>query len=96
MENRDHILDCALRLFAARGYDAVGVQEIVELAGLTKPTLYHYFGSKRGLLETDSPFYSHQIRWNNTARARRFLAQNGKMLGGEDFNPKYPAGRAAP
>jgi len=51
MENRKHTLDCALHLFAARGYDAVGVQEIVDLAGVTKPTLYHYFGSKRGLLE---------------------------------------------
>ena len=27
------------------------MQEIVEAAGVTKPTLYHYFGSKRGLLE---------------------------------------------
>ena len=34
-----------------RGYDAVGVQEIVDAAGITKPTLYHYFGSKHGLLE---------------------------------------------
>lgn len=41
----------ALRLFVDRGYDAVGVQEIVEAAGVTKPTLYHYFGSKLGLLE---------------------------------------------
>jgi TetR/AcrR family transcriptional regulator len=44
------ILSVALRLFAARGYDAVGVQEIVAAAGVTKPTLYYYFGSKRGLL----------------------------------------------
>ena len=51
MDNRSTILDCALRLFAARGYDAVGVQEICEAAGVTKPTLYHYFGNKRGLLE---------------------------------------------
>jgi TetR/AcrR family transcriptional regulator len=51
MDNRDLLLECALRLFAARGYDAVGVQEIVEAAGVTKPTLYYYFGSKRGLLE---------------------------------------------
>lgn len=51
MDNRYAILECALRLFAARGYDAVGVQEIVDEAGITKPTLYHYFGSKRGLLE---------------------------------------------
>ena len=30
-----------------KGYDAVGVQEIVDTAGITKPTLYYYFGSKR-------------------------------------------------
>jgi len=41
----------ALRLFVERGYDGVGVQEIVEAVGVTKPTLYHYFGSKLGLLE---------------------------------------------
>jgi AcrR family transcriptional regulator len=51
-DNRSRILVCALQLFASRGYDAVGVQEIVDAAGITKPTLYHYFGSKRGLLET--------------------------------------------
>ena len=28
---------------------------------------------RRGLVETDSPFYSHAIRWANTARTRRFL-----------------------
>lgn len=50
-DNRAVLLREALRLFAARGYDAVGVQEIVEAAGVTKPTLYHYFGSKRGLLD---------------------------------------------
>jgi len=49
---REHLLRCALRLFADRGYDAVGVQQIVEAAGVTKPTMYHYFGSKRGLLRT--------------------------------------------
>jgi AcrR family transcriptional regulator len=52
MNNREHLLTCALDLFAARGYDAVGVQEIAEAASITKPTLYHYFGSKSGLLET--------------------------------------------
>ncbi len=51
MDNRSVLLNCALELFAARGYDAVGVQEIVDAAGVTKPTLYHYFGSKQGLLQ---------------------------------------------
>lgn len=52
MDNREKILECAQDLFCARGYDAVGVQEIAETAGVTKPTLYYYFGNKRGLLET--------------------------------------------
>ena len=51
MDTRERILSCAEELFCMRGYDAVGVQEIVERAGITKPTLYYYFGSKRGLLE---------------------------------------------
>lgn len=51
MDNREKILDCALTLFSGRGYDAVGIQEVVDTAGVTKPTLYHYFGSKRGLLD---------------------------------------------
>jgi AcrR family transcriptional regulator len=51
MSNRSDILNQALALFAARGYDAVGVQQICTATGVTKPTLYHYFGSKRGLLE---------------------------------------------
>lgn len=51
MENRELILETALDLFYAKGYDAVGVQEIAEKSGVTKPTLYYYFKSKYGLLE---------------------------------------------
>lgn len=51
MENDQVLLDGALTLFSQRGYDAVSVREIVEVAGVTKPTLYHYFSSKRGLLD---------------------------------------------
>jgi len=51
MDNRSNILLCALNLFSSRGYESVGVQEIVDAAGITKPTLYYYFGSKEGLLE---------------------------------------------
>lgn len=51
MDNRTNILEKALQLFYEKGYDAIGVQEIADAAGVTKPTLYHYFGSKYGLLE---------------------------------------------
>ena len=48
MDNREKILQCAEELFYSRGYDAAGVQEIVEMAGVTKPTLYYYFGRQAG------------------------------------------------
>lgn len=50
MDTRQVILTRALELFSARGYDAVGVQELVTAAGVTKPTLYHHFGNKEGVL----------------------------------------------
>ncbi len=44
-----HILKTAARLFAAKGYDGTSTREIVEAAGVTKPTLYYHYGSKEGL-----------------------------------------------
>ena len=50
MDNRERILQCALELFYAKGYDAVGVQEIAQKAGITKPTLYYYLKNWSGHL----------------------------------------------
>jgi AcrR family transcriptional regulator len=47
-----HIARSAAKLFAERGYDATSVREIVEAAGVAKPTLYYYFRSKEGLAQT--------------------------------------------
>jgi len=47
----ERILSTALDLFAVKGYDATAVREICEAAGITKPTLYHFFGSKDGVLQ---------------------------------------------
>jgi AcrR family transcriptional regulator len=46
-----HIARAAARLFAERGYDATSVREIVEAAGVAKPTLYYYYRSKEGLAQ---------------------------------------------
>jgi len=46
---RKAVLGAAARLFVERGYDAVSVREIVKAAGVTKPALYYYFGSKEGV-----------------------------------------------
>lgn len=47
---KERILLTALLSFSTRGYNAVGVQDICASSGITKPTLYYHFGSKRGLL----------------------------------------------
>ncbi len=46
---RERLLSEALRIFTAKGFAAASVREIVEAAGVTKPVLYYYFGSKEGL-----------------------------------------------
>lgn len=48
-EPRDRILTVATRLFAHRGYGGTSVREVVEAAGVTKPTLYYWFASKEAL-----------------------------------------------
>ncbi|WP_059007453.1 TetR/AcrR family transcriptional regulator [Streptomyces specialis] len=43
------IIDAALHVFSKRGYHAAVVDEIAELAGISKPMVYLYLGSKEGL-----------------------------------------------
>src|SRR3954454_13533281 len=46
----DQAVDAAIKLFHARGYDAVGVAELGEALGIKPPSFYAAFGSKAGLL----------------------------------------------
>lgn len=39
----------ALDLFSRKGYEGTSVRELCEAAGITKPTLYHFYGSKEGV-----------------------------------------------
>ncbi|HEY2055187.1 MAG TPA: TetR/AcrR family transcriptional regulator [Solirubrobacterales bacterium] len=49
---RKALIAAGRELFSARGYDAVGAEEIVRTAGLTRGALYHHFPSgKPALLE---------------------------------------------
>jgi len=47
---RERILAAAYDLFSTRGVRAVGVDEIVESAGVARMTLYRHFGSKDDLV----------------------------------------------
>jgi TetR/AcrR family transcriptional repressor of nem operon len=48
-DTRQRLLDTAQRLFYARSYEDVGVQEICQEAGVKKGSFYHFFPSKRDL-----------------------------------------------
>lgn len=48
--DRTTIEAAALKLFHERGFDAVKVQDICAVCGITKPTFYHYVPSKDDVL----------------------------------------------
>lgn len=45
-ENRDHIISAAGKLFREKGFDGIGVADIMKAAGLTHGGFYGHFGSK--------------------------------------------------
>jgi AcrR family transcriptional regulator len=48
--SREAVLDAAESLMAEHGYDAASVAALVERAGIPPSSIYHYFGSKEGVL----------------------------------------------
>jgi AcrR family transcriptional regulator len=57
---RSELLDCAQRLFLARGYDNVSLNEVIAEAGVSKGAFYHYFSSKEALLEALASRFAQQ------------------------------------
>jgi AcrR family transcriptional regulator len=48
--SREAVLDTAERLIADHGYEAATVAALVKEAGIPASSIYHYFGSKEGVL----------------------------------------------
>ncbi len=48
-ETYNHILETAYRLFSDHGYDATGVAEICQAAGVSKGAFYYHFPSKQAV-----------------------------------------------
>jgi AcrR family transcriptional regulator len=49
-DRRSHLTAIAAELFCARGYDAIGIDDIAAAAGISGPALYRHFPSKRAIL----------------------------------------------
>jgi AcrR family transcriptional regulator len=93
---RDRLLATATELFTTRGYAATSVREIVEGAGVTKPILYHHFGSKEGIFQALIQKMEHELeqmlltvrseRGGALARIRALC--HAVQLTVEDFRPE--------
>jgi AcrR family transcriptional regulator len=49
---RQSLLDAALEVFSQKGFDAARLEDIAEVAGVTRGAIYHHFGSKADLFKT--------------------------------------------
>jgi TetR/AcrR family transcriptional regulator len=50
-QSKQRILDAAIKIFSAKGFDGASVDEIVDMAGVNKRMVYHYFGNKEKLFQ---------------------------------------------
>src|SRR6266542_1822455 len=66
---RDHILDAATRVFAARGFNGATIRDIAQAAGVADGTIYNYFDNKDALL------FAILDRLNETERRERDLTR---------------------
>jgi AcrR family transcriptional regulator len=48
---RRTLVSAAIRVFACRGYDAATLQDVADLADITRPAVHHYFAGKTPLYQ---------------------------------------------
>ena len=79
-DNKNKILNIALEMFTNQGYDAVGVQALCQASGVSKPTLYYYFGNKEGVLN--------EVLKSNYEKLNNLLKQNAQYQPNPDIYEK--------
>ena len=70
-KNRQTVIDVASRLFRERGFDGIGLKDLMESAGLTQGAFYKQFASKDDLAAQASrrALESAFLRWSAAAAA---------------------------
>jgi AcrR family transcriptional regulator len=74
---RAKLVGAARRLFAARGFAAVGTEEIVRAAGVTRGALYHHFRDKEALFAAVYEEVERELAEDMSARALATMAERG-------------------
>lgn len=68
-QTRERVLDTALTLFRARGFDATTMRDVAAGAGLSLGAAYHYFPSKEAIVLA----YYDRVQEAHTGRMRELL-----------------------
>ena len=74
-ETRSRILEAALELFAASGFEGASTRTIAEQAGVNLPAIQYYFGSKEGLYRAVVEQFSHEMQIGVTPIAERIRSE---------------------
>src|ERR1700704_947636 len=77
-ENRQTVINVASRLFRERGFDGIGLKDVMEGAGMTQGAFYKQFSSKEDLI--------------TQASARALETTTRKCLAAIANNPDDPLG----
>ncbi|QEL55639.1 TetR/AcrR family transcriptional regulator [Chromobacterium paludis] len=76
------ILEAAFRLFAAKGFHAVRMEDIAELAGMSSGTAYLYFGGKRDIFTSAVRLrLAGSFRWLDEVASSEALGARERLRG---------------
>lgn len=82
-ERRSQLLELGSQLFSTRSYDEISIDEVAQIAGISKGLLYHYFRSKR-------EFYVETIR-ADSLRLRELTAPDPTLPPAEQLRTAIDA-----
>ena len=71
-ENRQNVINVASRLFRSRGFDGIGLKDLMAAAGMTQGAFYKQFASKEDLAAQASgrALESATLRWSDAIEAQ--------------------------
>ncbi|MFJ1584791.1 TetR/AcrR family transcriptional regulator [Streptomyces sp. NPDC088197] len=77
IDKRQAILDAAFAVFAKRGYAGACMEEIAEVAGVAKHTVYNHLGDKENLFHAAMEATGNAVMDGNLALAEQLTVEGG-------------------
>ena len=78
IDKRQAILDAAFAVFASRGYARACMEEIAEVAGVAKHTVYNHLGDKENLFRAAMEATGNAVMAENLVVAERLTVEGGE------------------